>query len=560
MKKFISTIIALSMFSSCILFKQSDLDPESDLSLLYGLFLLNKRYEWKWEYKFIDSASPTAPVLHRVSKIGLNDTLPTPINDIEQGTFIGTFIQNPDKITRIYFPELGRYRIDSYLFNQTHLAATIVDHLSPGDGIISIVETKLVTSITQESLGVQRIQKRSQDPYQVFEEHPSLGYFKGRHYFALQIGFNKDISIQTTALSRKIYPLITSTEDGITWETIPIKELVLDSIGNNSSKIEMGIPFAVGETFYTPVIITVSNVQTERYFIAMPINDRKNYTLVSFTNKLAGYDLVTLNKFRYFQNHVIYEETDSLGANINTLQRDSNFLQPGSANTALPTGNPYNNVNYPITFDSFVLGSDKTGGYDILNSSFTDSVSTYAHTSPLSGTERVIAGSSNRVFLFEGTASNYRFSNLSTTIQSTAIPLSFTGDALVASASTQAKLTGYGVDDSYTYFDVNFASSSTRKYYKADHGSGTFSEFFVKSDFSSIPGFPVEGPCRLNLQQLGKQTLSIGNNLYICFKIPSVADAVPTVNEVQDFRKVLSVSNDGINWTEWSEPVLDFSL
>lgn len=112
MKQLIPLLILSQVALSCIFFKESEVDPESELGkllTLYKIYEYNRGYEWRWNYKFIDPVNVGNTTIHRVTKLNRANEIPNTLTEIQDGQHIGTFTSNYDAISEIYFPELGRF-------------------------------------------------------------------------------------------------------------------------------------------------------------------------------------------------------------------------------------------------------------------------------------------------------------------------------------------------------------------------------------------------------------------------------------------------------------------
>lgn len=557
MKKLVILLIFSQFSFGCILFKESDLDPESDLGFLLTLNKIleyNRGYEWKWNYKFIDPNDVGESTFHRVSKIDRDGLLPIPINDNPQGAHIGTFASNVDTISEIYFPELGRFRIDNYDNSNNYLSSIVIDLISSQQTQVEIIQSNITLPFKEETIGVERITKRDYEPYIFFEGGGgNLGFFRGRYYYDFLIVFNRDIYISSTQTNLKFYPILISTTDGENWETIEFYDLVTELTSTTGGNVSLGIPFTIGEDIYFPAKKELVSGVEEAYLVKIPSSNRNNLTYFRIANRNAGFDQINTERMFYFLNQLIYQETDFTGTNSAQYFRDSNFLQSGSTNTPLNTNNTIEITgNYPIFFDDFILNSNQSSQtYYSTDSSFNDFSNTIQHSSPLAGASSyVVFGTKFKQFLFEASTTDYRVSVNSNTPNAQASTI-YTFSSSLASGTIQpsssANFNGYTNDDTKSYFNVNVNESF--KYFEVDLSTNNVREFNQPNQFFPSSEFQ-ESICEIN-SQYNSGSMVISNGKYICIKEPVRSLINPPNTSYNDFRKIVSTSNEGITWSEW---------
>ncbi|MCG9874817.1 MAG: hypothetical protein MH321_08530 [Leptospiraceae bacterium] len=558
MKKLIFFLTLFQVTFSCILFKESELDPKSELGklfTLYKIFEFNRGYEWKWDYKFIDPANIGNTTIHRVTKLNRDIELRNTLTEIQDGVHIGTFTSNFDAVSEIYFPELGRFQIDNYNTNQTYVSSIVIDIFSSNDRSVNILRSNIPSNYSEEALSVQRIPKRTHEPYLYFEGgelHPGL--VNGRYFFFYLICFSRDLFLSSTEFKIRYYPILTSTVDGETWETIELTNLIVDRSNASPKQISLGKPFLIADTIYLPTSINDPSALKQYNLVKIPTSNPKNLEYLKIAPRNADFREINLNKMFIIQNQLVYEELNSPTSVPNNFYRDSNLLQAGSSNASLPTGNALTYGNFPIFFDTFTLVSDGTSTYKTLDSSFNDNTNSFSHTASLGGIGgNGIFGDISRQLLFEsdGTTS-YRVSNLTNSINSVASnALSFSGNLVSGTIppSSSASLQGFVKDSNNFYFSIRVDNKAFQ--YELNNQTLALRTLNDPPAIFPNPSF-IEDACLLG-KQYNKNQMVIGNGRYICIKSPKRRLIAPPNTTYSDNRKFVSTSSDGINWKDWKE-------
>lgn len=558
MKQLIPFLILSQVALSCVFFKESEVDPESELGkllTLYKIYEYNRGYEWRWNYKFIDPVNVGNTTIHRVTKLNRANEIPNTLTEIQDGQHIGTFTSNYDAISEIYFPELGRFQIDNYNTNQTYVSSIVVEIFSSNDRSVNILRSTIPSNYSEEALSVQRIPKRTHEPFIYFEGgelHPGL--VNGRYFFFYIVSFNRDIFLSSSEFKIRYYPILTSTVDGETWETIELTELIVDRSNASPKQISLGRPFLVADTIYLPSSINDPPALKQYNLVKIPTSNPKNLEYLKIAPRNADFREINLNKMFFIQNQLVYEEFNSPTSVPNNFYRDSNFLQAGSSNASLPTGNALTYSNFPIFFDTFTLASDGTSTYNTLDSSFNNYTNSYTHTSSLGGAgSNGIFGEKNRQLLFESNNTTaYRVSTLTNSINSVASnALSFSGNLVSGTIppSSSASLQGFVNDGNKFYFSIRVDNNAFQ--YELDNQTLTLRTLNDPPAIFPNPSF-IEDPCLLG-KQYNKNQMVLGNGRYICIRSPKRRLITPPNTTYSDNRKFISISSDGINWREWKE-------
>lgn len=551
--KCIGLLICLNLMSNCIFFKESDLDPKSELSLLYTLFLLNRKYEWKWEYEYVSSPNSTITKIHHVSKLPNNYEIPSNVSQASSEYHYGSFIQNADDITRFYFDELGRYQIDTYDGNTiTILSSAIIDVVdSNQNDVIFLFNNASNSSIATRSIGIQRITKRSFEPFQTTQQSRNTAYFNGYHYFLFTIYFNKELFIQNSLFKSIPTPIAIRTKDGETWETVILKELRFNFSISNPILPDMGQSFFHQNSLVIPAGKLVSGTITENYFFRLPLDDFKNYQFYTFTNRNPSLNRIDLNNIHSYQDQILYKEYNP---GPDTWYRDNNFIQAGSTNITIPSPNALEATSSPIFLNNgILLSGNGSGNYSTIDSSFNTGIAAFNHASTSGSTNMILFGNDFRIFQldpFPSPPATIRTASSTERIQSTPVNFLFSGSLFNATYTSTVTYNGSVFDESATYID--FLYDTNQVYLKVDHSSGTSDQLIPPNPIKSVATF-TEAKCTISDPfNGGINSLSLGGGKCLCVKVPTLTDA--SSNTIDDPRIVVSKCIDSNNWTDWEEP------
>jgi hypothetical protein len=551
-KKFLSLLIVLYLFltTNCILFKNSELDNDSELSKLYGLLLLSnflKGVEYETTVKFLENGAINGSTVIKVSKVPRDYTIPIPNQEDTSGEFIGTFQQASEGFHRLYFRDLGRFRLDIYKFSSspTYHGSLVIDLLSSTDKAFTIVQEAYPDGYKFIDQNLTRITKRDYEPYEVYitEEPKSLGTYDGKAFYSVEILFNKDYALSVGNIRIGRYILILYTSNGIDYKSFVLVDANSDaSIGTQNYDIQYSITTKFETEDSLVLVIRKNESSIDSYYLAkIPFSLPENYSFYSITNR-SVYNNFNNGKFFYHSGKMIYKETDGTNSEWRV---DSNLLQAGSSNVAIVSG-----ANSPFNYDDSTIFQYKNlilnyngSSYYVSNFDLTDSSNSFSHSTPVSGSTTRIIINNYKYFLEEKstTPSNVlRYSNSSNNASLPATSLNFNGGYQINQTATQNDTIFNSEKTAFQFVD---ASSLPLSRIEFNHADNTFREIQSQPKITAISGYTVGD---------GITSLNKCNIILSSYNCVSKREYGGTVSLYDPFL-IYTYSTDALSWTAWKE-------
>ncbi|NCS93660.1 MAG: hypothetical protein GW761_07645 [Leptospira sp.] len=551
-KKFLSLLIVLYLFltTNCILFKNSELDNDSELSKLYGLLLLSnflKGVEYETTVKFLENGAINGSTVIKVSKVPRDYTIPIPNQEDTSGEFIGTFQQASEGFHRLYFRDLGRFRLDIYKFSSspTYHGSLVIDLLSSTDKAFTIVQEAYPDGYKFIEQNLTRITKRDYEPYEVYitEDPKPLGTHDGKAFYSVEILFNKDYNLSVGNIRIGRYILIFYTSNGQDYQSFVIVDANSDAAaGTQNFDIQYSITtrFATEDSLVLVIRKTVASVDSY-FFAKIPFSQPDNYTFYSLSNR-SIYNTFNNGKFFYNNGKMIYKETDGTNSE---WRIDNNLLQSGSSNTAIVPGanSPFNYSDGTIFQYKELILNYNGSSYYISNFDLSDSSNTFSHSSPLVGPSIKLITNNYKFFLEEVSTSPSdvtRYSTSNTDANLPASNLSFSGGYQINQVTTQ---NGSIFNSEKTAFEFIDGSSLPLLRIEFNHSDNTVRETQPQPKITQISGYTTGG----ELTSLNK--CNIISSLYSCVVKREYSGTV----SLYDPFLIYNYSADSINWTDWKE-------
>lgn len=334
--------LILGFSSNCILFKESELDPKSDLSNLFGLyqlFNLQRGVEYETSVKFLENGVTNGLTIVKVSRVPRDYTLPNPNLQDTSGELVGSFQQSSNGFHRLYFRDLGRFRLDLYKFtmNPSYHGSVVVDLLNSTDSALQVVQEAFPNGYRFAEQKLTRIVRRDHDPFEIYinEEPSAIGFYNNKAFYAAQVLFNKKFEIQTSNIRLPRPWLILYTLDGNNFSSFTITEASSDAaVGSQSFDINYNLEGHFTTEDSLVLFFRRTGIAPDpSYFITkIPFNQPENYQFYQVFNRDTnfGYDRIKTNKFFYHQGKLIYREFDSANSSNGEWRIDTNLLQAGS--------------------------------------------------------------------------------------------------------------------------------------------------------------------------------------------------------------------------------------
>lgn len=419
MKKLVAlyTFFSLFLCYQCIPFKESELDPNSQLSWLYQLFLLS-RLNSGINYYVIDTEVLSGtdryngneinrPFL-RVTKLidngesGYSDN-PVIGTEFSQGTFIGTFWNSGDGLVRIYLRDPGKYRLDFYtsLVNRAHSGVAFfevnsnftIQNLKPIGTTISGYTINFLKTYREIKEGeIFSLDWKSQ-----FVK--SVGNYGAVDFFLSFFIFNKDFYIDSTEARSLYFPGVYYTRDGDKWEGIFLSEFKANLSLNTSGQSIFSTDFGTVTGTDQEVFLLMNkfngdidfNNLASQHLVRLPTSDPKNYSVQTLTAFNPGFRIYTEYPIFTDGSRIVYTEFNSATVTVSLVSSDFNFnsrftITPPVGDTpndfidfstgGYPNTNPLRSV---FMQDSNLFSVGLTNSYSYVNTSGANGASTYSN-------------------------------------------------------------------------------------------------------------------------------------------------------------------------------------
>jgi hypothetical protein len=553
--------ILFSLISHCIPFKESNFDRNGLLNRLILLYQLNevaKGQEYETKVKFLNNGSIAGDTVIRMTKVSGDYQLPSSGQEDNSGEFVGTFQQASDGFTRIYFPALGRFRLDLYKFpsRQFH-GSVLIDLLKSTDTKFSIVEQKYTGNFSYIENTVKRIKKREHEPFEMytFKDVKTLGTFGGSAYFSMKIIFNKDFKISTSNVYIKSYDMVFYTQDGENFKSFVVSEYPSEASQgtqnfDNSSDVNSFVD--AGDFIAGFLTRTISGNDTW-YLLKIPKENPAQYSNYQITTRSgAPYGNIQPSEIIYLDQRLIYKEFE-LANPLNFIWRyDMNFLLSGSSNSPIPNpaNNPFTNGNIRFMHNNQIVNSDSTTTYYASDSTINSYTGNYAHTSPLSGTGNLF-GNPYKIFLNEYTnvpGDQFRISTTSQPIVNGVGNLNFSGGYTVPYNAT-IRGTTFNENRTTIFLEYTSGPNINEILTEMNHSDNSFKSLTLPTVTPSMIDFNINFKTNSNCL--------LTNSKYTCAYKRNYEDPFSVLTSRRDMFLVGSSSVDGLTWSDWKEIVFN---
>jgi hypothetical protein len=511
----------------------------------------------------------------RLSKVPLEyrlpDTDPFPEKD-PTAEELGSYFQDSDGFTTFPFPELGRYRLDTYQVSPAELIqSTVVDLVRSDQRTLQIVEEKKTAAsgtITLRNGNVVRFPKRDFEPFDfgIDEKFESLGTINGASLYYADVVTNSDLEFNSSGIRIVKYPIVFGTRDGIRFEANILYEIAAreDSSASLSENISFSLPAQTASEIYflaligdgssTPLAQYLVRVQWDRNLEVSirPIQPRPNRTF-------------TANYLQIWGNSTIAYEDRDLGGGNPEIVINRNFFtnttadQPANINGDGPFGSDAYQYAFPQS--GALLGSPDNQsnlyGVNTLASirgnasldeaaySFTRPNLSFLH--PAENIQFRLFGHRYKMFLQEMN----RIASGTTRISSAPGLFAFANVTFSGGVTRNApipfpQIQTYVFSPEKTIFAIpgNSPFAPPSHILEANHQTNTFRNFTLNSG-RALPAYLDYSESSPAVSEIG-----IGKRYYISLKTP---------NLTRDFEDIfgqsvyVSRSLDGINWSVWKK-------
>jgi len=557
--------LILGFSSNCILFKESELDPKSDLSNLFGLYQLleaARGVEVVVDFSVRENGLIPPTTYHRLRKVNKDYRLSSPLTeDLSSGEFVGTFFQNADGNLKLYLPGYGTYRLDTYFLNQVPnppvfllRSSKVLYAESRGTGIDTlVVDQSLETQYNLNLRAIQTIKNRGYDPYYLGDTgkpFEKIGSFDGKIFYQYFLYFANSVNISTQGYSVTLYPGISYSSDGTKWETLIFYEF---PSAENLPSFTIGNFFQLGDSMYSFILKGTGPTIS---LLKIPLNNPPAYSLETFdlTVRSPGGSIDTsfIANVYAFANGIIYKENSA--SSTPDWRYDSNFLKPGSNNFSLTNGNSNNPFNTSYTggtpifgiqnglfvnafgpSSGFYMGSDLTT-YQSINYIRTGGNLTLP-------VQRI----NPYITLFVDfnspptTIARISVNNVTPTISTTSLTFN---DGITLPSTIDSATISTVQDNTRTAFSFNNGSEPIT-FHQINHSNSGFSAF-------NLPPKYISNNSEISEQAIDFGTkISLHNGRFYTLNNPRYSLSNYSNTTVYLTDAILSTSTDGINWSGW---------
>lgn len=555
--------LILGFSSNCILFKESELDPKSDLSNLFGLyqlFNLQRGVEYETSVKFLENGVTNGLTIVKVSRVPRDYTLPNPNLQDTSGELVGSFQQSSNGFHRLYFRDLGRFRLDLYKFstNPSYHGSVVVDLLNSTDSGLQVVQEAFPNGYRFTEQKLTRIVRRDHDPFEIYinEEPSAIGFYNNKAFYAVQVLFNKKFEIQTSNIRLPRPWLILYTLDGNNFSSFTITEATSDAaVGSQSFDIQFNLEghFTTEDSLVLFFRRTGLAPDPSYFITKIPFNQPENYQFYQVFNRDTnfGYDRIKTNKFFYSRGKLIYREFDSVNSSNGEWRVDTNLLQAGSGNTSIFASN-YSPFSYGedsiFQYKNFILnflGSNFYISDFDLNDASPNTIP-ISHNSPIAGAVLTLQGNPFQFFLSESNTSPPAY-RLSVSNQAPSLGLgnlTFSGGYFANQSYAPDEFIFH--PDKTTYTIVTPGNFITRVEF--NHTDLSHREVTRQPDIESLAGYTNStSPRRI-------KNCNLLNQNYTCIAKRMYSGSPANLN---DPFLITTSSSDGQSWSQWKELTLN---
>lgn len=516
MKKALLLTLLSTILSSCLIYKESDLDPNKPFATILGLLRLSQALRpvlYEVPMKLLSNGLVPVPLtVVRVMKMDLDYVLPNDPSQDEalvtgmlQGSFYGELGTFP-----MIVKELGRYRLDIYQIPNVYIGTLLIEIPNRSVKIPTIIDTKIPSTITFEFLPIQTYPDTGSPilslPYNIF--FISMGEFQGKAFFICRMNANERFYVDSFYFSLEEYLVYFWTEDGIHFESQIIRDIpfALDSF----SLVNLDISNAVEDGDKIHFIVSIydlfQQVSLNNQVVTINASNPKNYSIASVIPRNPTKKYIEAVFFYKAGNYFYYQEKDEWN-NIE-IRRETTPFQSPTTNEAVDI----NDINSPFYY-SGSLSSIKNNNNYVLYQSFNNiyfmnpngsigNPVTISHNDPYpsAGVEYII--NPYRSFYYEDTGGSSLTNRVSTS------PNTFSGisqtfsdpqSILITKPNTN---TNVGVEIKYNsnfslvqvFLEDNINNVKTKNYYHYSHGnSGPTPVNLTVPDYLTIDQYKEEG-------------------------------------------------------------------
>lgn len=335
-----------------MIFKESDLDPNSSLSQFIGLWALwdlSRGYNLEARVKLNENGGiPSDKSVVRVTKVDTSYEFSDVINGSEEiGEHIGTFSVETNAEFQLDIRSLGRFRLDFYLVanSPTYYGSVVVDILSLRQSDLIVVMERMSPGFTFSSVGLRRL-PFSPSPSSEIPFNPNirfLGDKNGVSMYQHLLYLTKEFFVSSSRVSLNQYLVYFYTKDGATWNSLPLYDYPIRLLLENGAVIqEDGVELSPAviyqdsfHTFFRRKDSSDNHIST--HLIQIPSQDPNQIQITPITPRnglnifVSGYYLgLSGNKFFYRENI----------NNVSTeLRVESGPLDNPGSNLAVDIGN-----------------------------------------------------------------------------------------------------------------------------------------------------------------------------------------------------------------------------
>ncbi|WCL49011.1 hypothetical protein [Leptospira sp. GIMC2001] len=589
LKRFILAIVLLSN-ANCLVFKESEFDPNSDFSNLLKLFayLNRKTYEVTLELSYRNAGVPMAyQTFVTVAAVSENFELPEIIEerilDSPDYRHISGHFQSEKANFNITLATIGKYRLDYYTisggitFHGSQLIE-ITDILNPN---INILSTKLKISDHSITLiGIVRNELSDKRLLPGTEGIESIGYYDGKHYFYGSFLDPSKFTVHSNRYTVGYFSkIVWFDEQTSIWESVTIPNASSLEVITIDTSTTDEILISLSKPFYQDGRIHIYLTEVRRINIAGNTTENfRNIRLISFATgnskellieniSLRGLGknaLIDSNSF-LFSGEFIYVENENNVASTEEYRRDNNFLRNGSTNS--PIGNSTPDFTYfpGITLAESIFSRNGSlfrdlGGsqYRSLNSSFATVDGTYSHQVNMDASSAFnLYGNPYKFLLFESETNNKRYRITASNSDQTSGNILFEAANATSPKNYSSAISFYGMvfSSSRSFISINVDNTEPYPLIRLNHSNNQFTDISpipTARIEESIPNFQYEFSDSL------KDQCTLSEIKLLCvYQVRTQYSPNQSLGTYRSTFYVFTESTDGTNWNQYQkiEPV-----
>jgi hypothetical protein len=356
----IISILLLPIFSSCIIFKESDLDPNRELSQLLGLWALwdlSRGYNLEAKVRLNDAGGvPSQFSVARVTKVDASYEFPDVINGSEEiGEHIGTFSVDTNAEFRLDIRTLGRFRLDFYqvTYSPSYRGSVVVDILSLRQPNLIVVMERMSPGFAFSSVSLRRLpfspSPSSELPFNT--KFYYLGEKNGVSLYRNLLILTKEFFVSSSRVSLNQYLVYFYTKDGATWNSLPLYETPIKLFYENGTVIQEDAVESSPAVIYQDSFYTLflrkdnSDNHISTHLIQIPSQDPNQIQITPITprgsNIFVSGDYLGLSGNKFFYRENINNVSTELRVESGPLDNPGSNLAVDIGNSTSPFfGNP----------------------------------------------------------------------------------------------------------------------------------------------------------------------------------------------------------------------------